>query len=62
MKKVVMQLENARVEVKADSTEIIMDNSIRTSIEELREILSMYNYLNSDASTKASKTTTNADF
>lgn len=54
MKKVVMQLENARVEVKADSAEIIMDNAVRVTVDELREVLSMYNYLNSNR--EASKT------
>lgn len=60
MKKVIMQLENARVELKEDSTEIIMDNAIRTTIGELKEILAMYDYLN--ANKKAVEKTTKADF
>lgn len=48
VKKVVMQLEKARVEVQADNEkgQVIFDNSVCVSVDELKEILSMYAYLN----------------
>ena len=60
MKTVIMELENAKVELRVnDSNGIaIINNNNLVSIEELKEILSMYNYLsNSIANTKIKKDT-----
>lgn len=47
MKTVIMKLENAKIELRVnDSNGIaIINNNNLVSIEELKEILSMYNYL-----------------
>lgn len=59
MKTVIMKLENVKVELRVnDSNGIAIINNNLVSIEELKEILSMYNYLsNSIANTKIKKDT-----
>lgn len=59
MKTVIMKLENVKVELRVnDSNGIAIINNNLVSIEELKEILSMYNYLsNSIANTKNKKDT-----
>lgn len=60
MKTVIMELENAKVELRVnDSNGIaIINNNNLVSIEELKEILSMYHYLsNSIVNTKIKKDT-----
>lgn len=62
MKTVTMKLENANAELRVGDSNgvVIINNNNLVSIEELKEILSMFNYLNnSTADTKIKKDATN---
>lgn len=62
MKTVTMKLENANAELRVGDSNgvVIINNNNLVSIEELKEILSMFNYLkNSTADTKIKKDSNN---
>ena len=62
MKTVTMKLENANVELRVGDSNgiVIINNNNLISIDELKEILSMFNYLNINATeTKIKKDATN---
>lgn len=62
MKTVTMKLENANAELRVGDSNgvVIINNNNLVSIEELKEILSMFNYLNKSATeTKIKKDATN---
>ena len=62
MKTVTMKLENANVELRVGDSNgiVIINNNNLVSIDELKEILSMFNYLNNSATeTKNKKDATN---
>ena len=62
MKTVTMKLENANAELRVRDSNgiVIINNNNLISIEELKEILSMFNYLkNSTADTKIKKDSNN---
>ena len=62
MKTVTMKLENANAELRVGDSNgvVIINNNNLVSIEELKEILSMFNYLNNNATeTKIKKDATN---
>ena len=62
MKTVTMKLENANAELRVGDTDgvVIINNNNLVSIDELKEILSMFNYLNNSATeTKIKKDATN---
>lgn len=62
MKTVTMKLENANAELRVGDSNgvVIINNNNLVSIEELKEILSMFNYLNSStADTKIKKDSNN---
>ena len=62
MKTVTMRLENANAELRAGDSNgiVIINNNNIVSIDELKEILSMFNYLNnSETETKNKKDATN---
>lgn len=62
MKTVTMKLENANAELRVGDSNgvIIINNNNLVSIDELKEILSMFNYLNNSATeTKIKKDATN---
>ena len=62
MKTVTMKLENANAELRVGDSNgiVIINNNNLVSIEELKEILSMFNYLkNSTADTKNKKDSNN---
>ena len=62
MKTVTMKLENVNVELRVGDSNgiVIINNNNLVSIEELKEILSMFNYLkNSTADTKNKKDSNN---
>lgn len=62
MKTVTMKLENANAELRVGDSDgvVIINNNNLVSIGELKEILSMYNYLNNSATeTKIKKDATN---
>lgn len=62
MKTVTMKLENANAELRVGDSNgvVIINNNNLVSIDELKEILSMFNYLNNSATeTKIKKDTTN---
>lgn len=62
MKTVTMKLENANAELRVGDSNgvVIINNNNLVSIEELKEILSMFNYLNnSTTETKIKKDATN---
>ena len=62
MKTVTMKLENANVELRVGDSNgiVIINNNNLVSIDELKEILSMFNYLNINATeTKIKKDATN---
>lgn len=62
MKTVTMKLENANAELRVGDSNgvVIINNNNLISIEELKEILSMFNYLNnSKADTKIKKDSNN---
>ena len=62
MKTVTMRLENANAELRVGDSNgiVIINNNNLVSIEELKEILSMFNYLNNSATeTKIKKDATN---
>ena len=62
MKTVTMKLENANAELRVGDSNgvVIINNNNLVSIEELKEILSMFNYLNNSATeTKIKKDATN---
>lgn len=62
MKTVTMRLENANAELRVGDSNgiVIINNNNLVSIDELKEILSMFNYLNNNATeTKIKKDTTN---
>ena len=62
MKTVTMRLENANAELRVGDSNgiVIINNNNLVSIEELKEILSMFNYLkNSTADTKNKKDSNN---
>ena len=61
MKTVTMKLENVNAELRVgDSNGVVINNNNLVSIEELKEILSMFNYLkNSTADTKNKKDSNN---
>ena len=62
MKTVTMKLENANVELRVGDSNgiVIINNNNLISIEELKEILSMFNYLNnSTTDTKIKKDSNN---
>ena len=59
MKTVTMRLENANAELRVGDSNgiVIINNNNLVSIDELKEILSMFNYLNNSATeTKNRKT------
>ena len=62
MKTVTMKLENANAELRVGDSNgvVIINNNNLVSIDELKEILSMFNYLNnSSTETKIKKDATN---
>ena len=62
MKTVTMKLENVNAELRVGDSKgvVIINNNNLVSIEELKEILSMFNYLNNNATeTKIKKDATN---
>lgn len=62
MKTVTMRLENANAELRVGDSNgiVIINNNNIVSIDELKEILSMFNYLNnSTTETKIKKDATN---
>ena len=62
MKTVTMRLENANAELRVGDSNgiVIINNNNLVSIDELKEILSMFNYLNnSTTETKNKKDATN---
>lgn len=62
MKTVTMKLENANAELRVGDSNgiVIINNNNLVSIDELKEILSMFNYLNNNATeTKIKKDATN---
>ena len=62
MKTVIMKLENVNAELRVGDSNgvVIINNNNLVSIEELKEILSMFNYLkNSTADTKIKKDSNN---
>lgn len=62
MKTVTMKLENANAELRVGDSNgvVIINNNNLVSIDELKEILSMFNYLNNSATeTKNKKDATN---
>lgn len=62
MKTVTMRLENANAELRVGDSNgiVIINNNNLVSIDELKEILSMFNYLNNNATeTKNKKDATN---
>ena len=62
MKTVTMKLENANAELRVGDSNgvVIINNNNLVSIDELKEILSMFNYLNDSATeTKIKKDATN---
>ena len=62
MKTVTMRLENANSEIRVGDSNgiVIIHNNNLVSIDELKEILSMFNYLNNSATeTKNKKDATN---
>ena len=62
MKRVTMRLENANAELRVGDSNgiVIINNNNLVSIDELKEILSMFNYLNNNATeTKIKKDATN---
>jgi hypothetical protein len=62
MKTVTMRLENANAELRVGDSNgiVIINNNNVVSIDELKEILSMFNYLNNNTTeTKIKKDATN---
>ena len=62
MKTVTMRLENANAELRVGDSNgiVIINNNNLVSIDELKEILSMFNYLNNSVTeTKNKKDATN---
>ena len=62
MKTVTMRLENANAELRVGDSNgiVIINNNNLVSIDELKQILSMFNYLNNSATeTKNKKDATN---
>lgn len=62
MKTVTMKLENANAELRVGDSNgiVIINNNNLVSIDELKEILSMFNYLKNNATeTKIKKDATN---
>lgn len=62
MKTITMRLENANAELRVGDSNgvVIINNNNLISIDELKEILSMFNYLNNNATeTKIKKDATN---
>ncbi len=62
MKTVTMKLENANAELRVGDSNgvVIINNNNLVSIDELKEILSMFNYCNNSATeTKIKKDATN---
>ena len=62
MKTVTMKLENVNAELRVGDSNgvVIINNNNLVSIEELKEILSMFNYLNNNTiETKIKKDATN---
>ena len=62
-KTVIMKLENANAELRVGNSNsvVIINNNNLVSIEELKEILSMFNYLNnSTTDTKIKKDSNNS--
>ena len=62
MKTVTMRLENANAELRVGDSNgiVIINNNNLVSIDELKEILSMFNYLNNNTTeTKIKKDATN---
>ena len=62
MKTVTMRLENVNAELRVGDSNgiVIINNNNLVSIDELKEILSMFNYLNNSATeTKINKDATN---
>lgn len=62
MKTVTMKLENANAELRVGDSNgvVIINNNNLVSIDELKEILSMFNYLNNSVTeTKIKKDATN---
>ena len=62
MKTVTMRLENANAELRVGDSNgiVIINNNNLVSIDELKEILSMFNYLNNNTTeTKNKKDATN---
>lgn len=62
MKTVTMKLENANAELRVGDSNgvVIINNNNLVSIDELKEILSMFNYLNNNVTeTKIKKDATN---
>lgn len=62
MKTVTMRLENANAELRVGDSNgiVIINNNNIVSIDELKEILSMFNYLNNNVTeTKINKDATN---
>lgn len=62
MKTIIMKLENANAELRVGDSNgvVIINNNNLVSIDELKEILSMFNYLNNSATeTKIKKDATN---
>ena len=62
MKTVTMKLENANAQLRVGDSNgvVIINNNNLVSIDELKEILSMFNYLNNNATeTKIKKDATN---
>ena len=62
MKTVTMKLENANAELRVGDSNgvVIINNNNLVSIDELKEILSMFNYLNNNTTeTKIKKDATN---
>lgn len=62
MKTVTMRLENANAELRVGDSNgiVIINNNNIVSIDELKEILSMFNYLNNNTTeTKIKKDATN---
>ena len=62
MKTVTMKLENANAELRVGDSNgvVIINNNNLVSIDALKEILSMFNYLNNSATeTKVKKDATN---
>lgn len=62
MKTITMKLENSNAELRVGDSNgvVIINNNNLVSIDELKEILSMFNYLNNSATeTKIKKDATN---